>query len=164
MKKIYLDTNIFVAYFSGAASNKEQKKEIIDAFEVFLSLKDVELWTSMWTITEMVKVLILTIKMDSQKVSEIEKDLTNETRFLGMKLHFAEVSPIKNYDFKEFFYHIRKGILEYNSGWGDIIHSIIMKNNGISNILTFDGKDDFKKIPGFTVISPKDVKVTTNKG
>ncbi|MFA5652025.1 MAG: PIN domain-containing protein [Candidatus Paceibacterota bacterium] len=159
MKKIYLDTNILVSYFSGAISNKDQKKDVTEAFEVFTQLKDVELWTSMWTITEMVKVLIINIKMDAQKVSEIENDLINERRMLGIKIHFAEVSPLKEYDFKEFFYHIRKGILTYDSGWGDVMHSIIMKNNRIENILTFDGKDDFKKIPGLTVINPKDIKI-----
>lgn len=157
MKKIYLDTNIFVSYFSGAASNRDQKKEVVAAFEVLAQLKDVELWTSMWAITEMVKVLMLTIKMDPIKVSEIENDLINERRMMGIKIYFAEVSPLKEYDFKEFFYHVRKGILNYNSGWGDVMHSTIMKNNSIENILTFDGKDDFKKIPGITVIHPKDI-------
>ncbi len=159
MKKVYLDTNIFVSYYSGAASNKDQKKEITSAFETFEKLKDIELWTSMWTITEMVKVLILNIKMEPQKVSDIENDIINERRFLGQKIHFAEVSPIKEYDFKEFFYHIRKSILIYNSGVGDTVHTIIMKNNGIDNILTFDGKDDFKKIPGLTVLHPRDIKL-----
>jgi len=159
MKRIYLDTNIFVAYHSSADSNKEQKKHIINAFKVFGDLTDVELWTSMWAVTEMVKVLILSIKMDSSRVSEIEKDLLNESRLEGIKIHFAEVSPVRNYDFKEFFYHIRKGILQYDSGVGDVMHSIVMKNNGIEQILTFDEKDDFKKIPGFTVLHPKDIKL-----
>ena len=159
MKKIYLDTNVFVAYYSGAESNKEQKKQLIQAFDVFKQLKDIELWTSMWTITEMVKVLILKIKMDATSVSEIEKDLTNESRLMDIKIHFANVSPGKDYDFKEFFYHIRKGILEHNSGVGDVVHSIIMKNNSIDSILTFDGKDDFKKIPGLIVLHPKDIRI-----
>ena len=59
-----------------------------------------------------------------------------------------------------FFYHVREGILRYHSGVGDVIHSVIMKNNGVSTILTFDEKDDFKKIPDLTVLHPKDVKLT----
>ena len=31
--------------------------------------------------------------------------------------------------------------------------------NGIENILTFDEKDDFKQIPGLTVLHPKDMKI-----
>jgi predicted nucleic acid-binding protein len=54
---------------------------------------------------------------------------------------------------------VRQGILKYHSGVGDIIHSVIMKNNGIKTILTFDEKDDFKQIPDLTVIHPKDIKI-----
>jgi hypothetical protein len=42
---------------------------------------------------------------------------------------------------------------------GDVIHSVIVKNNGISDILTFDEKDDFKQILDLTVLHPKDVKI-----
>lgn len=154
MTKIYLDTNIFVSFYSPSADNKQQKEAVISAFTVFEQLGDVELWTSMWTITEMVKVLIRKIKMDAALVSEIEKELINECRLLKLKIHFADVSPVPDYDFKEFFYHIRKGILSYDSGVGDVMHSIIMKNNAITHILTFDGKDDFKKIPELTVLNP----------
>lgn len=159
MTKIYLDTNIFVSYYSHLESNKDQKQAVIAAFKVFEQLGDVELWTSMWTITEMVKVLILKIKMEQTRVSEIERELINECRLLGLKIHFADVSPDKDYDFKEFFYHIRNGILNYDAGVGDVMHSIIMKNNSIKQILTFDGKDDFRKIPELTVLNPKDIKM-----
>jgi hypothetical protein len=37
--------------------------------------------------------------------------------------------------------------------------SVIMKNNGISDILTFDEKDDFKQMPDLTVLHPRDVKI-----
>jgi predicted nucleic acid-binding protein len=47
----------------------------------------------------------------------------------------------------------------YHSGVGDIIHSVIMKNNGITSILTYDEKDDFKQIPDLTVPHPKDIKI-----
>jgi predicted nucleic acid-binding protein len=47
----------------------------------------------------------------------------------------------------------------YHSGVGDIIHSVIMKNNGITSILTYDEKDDFKQIPDLTVLHPKDIKI-----
>ena len=53
---------------------------------------------------------------------------------------------------------MKQGILKYHSGVGDVIHSVIMKNNGIADILTFDEKDDFKQIPDLTVLHPKDIK------
>lgn len=85
--------------------------------------------------------------------------LVSERRLKNLKISFLEVSPEKDYDFAEFFYHVRQGVLRYHSGVGDIIHSVIMKNNGIGDILTFDEKDDFKQIPDLTVLHPKDVKL-----
>ena len=54
---------------------------------------------------------------------------------------------------------MKQGILKYHSGVGDVIHSVIMKNNSIAYILTFDEKDDFKQIPDLTVLHPKDIKI-----
>lgn len=156
--RIYLDTNIFVNVYSDEESNKTHKQEIEAAFKVFLKLKDLELTTSVWSITEMVKALIINVKMDPIKVAEIEQDLTNEGRLHGIKVKTLEVCPNTDYDFKEFFYHIRKGILSNSSGIGDNIHSIIMKNNNIEKILTYNEKD-FRNIAGITTINPKDVKL-----
>src|SRR5260370_532950 len=79
--------------------------------------------------------------------------------FRAVKTEMIEVSAGKDYDFREFFYHVKQGILKYHSGVGDVIHSVIMKNNGISQILTFDEKDDFKQIPDLTVLHPRDIKI-----
>ena len=126
---------------------------------VFAQLNDVQLCTSMWAITEMVNILVSNKKMDRGQVAEVESQLVSERRLKDLKISFAEVSPQKDYDFTEFFWHVRQGILKYHSGVGDIIHSVIMKNNGITEILTFDEKDDFKQIPGLTVLHPKDIKI-----
>lgn len=82
-----------------------------------------------------------------------------EKRLRNLKIQLVDVSAQKDYDFAEFFYHVRQGILRYHSGVGDIIHSVIMKNNGIDQILTFDEKGDFKQIPDLTVLHPKDIKI-----
>ncbi len=92
-------------------------------------------------------------------MAEIESQLVSEKRLGGLKIQIVDVSPEKDYDFAEFFYHVKQGILRYHSGVGDVIHSVIMKNNGISQILTFDEKDDFKQIPDLTVLHPRDVKM-----
>lgn len=130
-----------------------------DALLVFAELKDVQLCTSMWALTETFNVLVSKLKMDRGAVAEIENQFVNEKRLKNLKLCFVDVSPKKDYDVMEFFYHVRQGILKYHSGVGDIIHSVIMKNNGIKAILTFDEKDDFKQIPDLTVIHPKDIKI-----
>jgi predicted nucleic acid-binding protein len=119
----------------------------------------VQLCTSNWAITEMVNILVSNKKMDRGEVADVEGQLVSERRLKGLKIHFAEVSPQKDYDFTEFFWHVRQGILKYHSGVGDIIHSVIMKNNNITEILTFDEKDDFKQIPGLIVLHPKDIKI-----
>jgi predicted nucleic acid-binding protein len=110
-------------------------------------------------VTEMVNILVSNKKMDRGEVALIESQLLSERRLQYLKIHVTPVSPRKDYDFTEFFYHVRQGILKYHSGVGDVIHSVIMKNNDITEILTFDEKDDFKQIPVLTVLHPKNIKI-----
>jgi len=159
MKRIYLDSNILIAYHSVDKAEETKKKMVEDALAVFAELKDVQLCTSMWAVTEMVNILVSHKQMDRGTVGEIEAQMVSERRLKNLKIHFVEVSPRKDYDFAEFFYHVKQGILRYHSGVGDVIHSVIMKNNGIADILTFDEKDDFKQIPDLTVLHPKDIRI-----
>jgi predicted nucleic acid-binding protein len=107
----------------------------------------------------MVNILVSNKKIDIGDVAMIESQLLSERRLKNLKIDIIAVSPQKDYDFPEFFYHVRQGILKYHSGVGDIIHSVIMKNNDITQILTFDEKNDFKQIPDLTVLHPKDIKI-----
>jgi predicted nucleic acid-binding protein len=159
MKRIYLDSNILIAHYSTDKAEETKKKMVENALAVFAQLKDLQLCTSMWTLTEMVNILVSGKKMDRGTVAEIEGQLVSEKRISNLKLHIVEVSPLKDYDFAEFFYHVKQGILKYHSGVGDVIHSVIMKNNEIVEILSFDEKSDFKQIPGLTVLHPKDIKL-----
>jgi predicted nucleic acid-binding protein len=159
MKRIYLDSNILIAHYSVDRAEEAKKKMVENALAVFAELKDIQLCTSMWAVTEMVNILVSSKKMDRADVSAIQDQLVNERRLRGLRVHFVDVSPRKDYDFPEFFYHVKQGILQHHSGVGDVIHSVIMKNNGITDILTFDEKDDFKKIPGLTVMHPRDITV-----
>ena len=159
MKRIYLDSNIFISYFSTDRAEETKNKLVSEALVVFSQLKDLQLCTSIWAITEMVNILVSQKRMPLGAVAEIESQLMSERRLKNLKIQLVEVSPDKDYDFAEFFYHVRQSILKYHSGVGDTIHSVIMKNNGITDILTFDEKDDFKQIPGLTVLHPKDIKI-----
>jgi hypothetical protein len=76
------------------------------------------------------------VRLSSRK-AEIESQLVSEKRLRDLKIQIIDVSPQKDYDFAEFFYHVKQGIL----------------------ILTFDEKDDFKQIPDLTVLHPKDIKI-----
>ena len=158
MKRIYLDSNVLIAHFSVDKPEEVKKKLVENALVVFAQLKDVQLCTSMWAITEMVNILVSNKKMARGEVAEIESQLVSERRLKDLKILFTEVSPQKDYDFVEFSTMSDKD-RKYHSGVGDIIHSVIMKNNGITEILTFDEKDDFKQIPGLTVLHPKDIKL-----
>ena len=159
MRRIYLDSNILISHFSKDKAEETKRQMVGNALSVFADLRDVQLCTSMWAITEMVNILVSQKKIDRGEVAEIESQLVSERRLGNLKILFLDVSPRKDYDFMEFFYHVRQGILSYHSGVGDIIHSVIMKNNDVSDILTFDEKDDFKGILNLTVIYPKDVKL-----
>jgi predicted nucleic acid-binding protein len=163
MKRIYLDSNILIAHFSNCSSEEAKKKMVEEALLVFDELQDFELCISMWALSETINILVSRQKMDRGTVAEIESQLVNEKRLGDLKLCFVEVSPKKDYDFAEFFFHVRQAILKYHSGVGDIIHSVIMKNNRIENILTFDEKKDFTQIPGLTVLHPKDIKFQKKK-
>lgn len=160
MNRIYLDANILVAYFSIDPAEESKKRMVSSALKVFDELADVRLCTSMWAVTEMVNILVSRKKMDRGSVAEMESQLVSERRLGNLRVDFVEVSPRKDYDFQEFFFHVRQGILKYHSGVGDVIHSVIMKNNGIAQILTFDEKNDFKQIPDLTVLHPKDIKLS----
>ena len=159
MRRIYLDSNILIAHYSTEKTEETKKKLVETALYAFGQLKDVQLCTSMWAVTEMVNILVSRNRIDRGAVVEIETQLVSERRLQKLRVHFIEVSPDKDYDFTEFFYHVKQSILKYHSGVGDVIHSVIMKNNGIVEILTFDEKDDFKQIPGLTVFHPKDIKI-----
>jgi predicted nucleic acid-binding protein len=155
MRSIYLDSNILISYYSTDPREAPKKKMVQRALDVFDRARDVYLCTSIWALTETVNILISEKKMPAADVEDIEQRLFIES--LGnLKLHFKDVSPDKNYDFDRFFYDVREAILKDHSGVGDVIHSVIMKNNGVDFILTFDEKDDFKQIPGLTVFHPKD--------
>ncbi|MGA1987180.1 MAG: type II toxin-antitoxin system VapC family toxin [Candidatus Sulfotelmatobacter sp.] len=159
MRRIYLDSNVLIAYHSLDRAEETKKRMVEDALAVFAQLKDIQLCTSMWAVTEMVNILVSRKNIDRGAVAEIESQLVSEKRLRDLKIQIIEVSPRKDYDFTEFFYHVKQGILKYHSGVGDVIHSVIMKNNGVSDILTFDEKDDFKQIPDLTVLHPRDIKI-----
>jgi len=147
MKTIYLDTNIFITYFL--------KRDGFDEIQNFMkdNKDDLDLVTSDWTLTEIVKVLVNEYKTSPKKVADFIQKLLREKRIFGNKFSFIKVNKKKDYDFEEFFYDIQKIILAYNNSVSDSIHSLIMKNNKIKYILTTNEKD-FQGIRGLIVINP----------
>ena len=103
MKRIYLDSNVLIAYYSADKAEEPKKKAVEEAFAVFADLKDVQLCTSMWAVTEMVNILVSRKNLDRGVVAEIESQLVSEKRLKGLKIQVIEVSPKRDYDFAEFF-------------------------------------------------------------
>ena len=58
MKRIYLDSNILISYFSTDKAEETKNKLVTEALAVFAQLKDLQLCTSIWAITEMVNILV----------------------------------------------------------------------------------------------------------
>lgn len=112
MRRIYLDSNILIAHFSIDRAEEAKKALVENALVAFDQLKDVDLCTSVWAIPEMVNILVSSKKMGRGDVAEIESQLVSERRLKSLKIRIVEVSPQKGYDFIEFFYHIRQGILK----------------------------------------------------
>ena len=61
-------------------------------------------------------------------------------------------SSKKGYTFEEFFYEVQEIQLKYKGSLGDVIHSVIMKNNKIDTILSTDS--EFEGMKGIYVINP----------
>jgi len=69
MKRIYLDSNILIAHYSLDRVEEAKKKIVENALAVFAELKDIQLCTSMWAVTEMVNILVSRKKIDRGAVA-----------------------------------------------------------------------------------------------
>ncbi len=162
--RIYLDSCVLIAFFSTHEEEKENKKEINSVLSIMEEIKDIELCISHWTISEFINIMLSRHKLTNEVVLQYESRLLNKKRLGNIKLYILDINgDNKKYDLQEFIYDIRENILKYHSGVGDIIHSVIMKNNNINHILTFDEKEDFKKIEGLIVLHPRDIKLDNGK-
>ena len=149
MKKkiIYLDACIFIKIFL-----KESNYEKITNF---LNDPDIEFVTSDWTWTEIVRVLIKTKKLSEKKVSNYIQSLIRKKRIGDIPFEIISVSSKENYKCEEFFYEVQETLLKYKGSLGDVMHSVIMKNNKINTILSTDS--EFEGMKGIYVINPLNI-------
>ncbi len=63
MRRTYLDSNVLIALYSADTAEMAKRGMVENALAVFAQLKDSQLCTSMWAITEMVNVLVSNKKM-----------------------------------------------------------------------------------------------------
>ena len=114
---------------------------------------EVDFVTSDWSLTEIVKILTNEYQVSVKRSADFIQRLKRECRIFNTKFHFIEVSNKRAYDFNEFFFNLQKIILQYpGSGISDSIHSLIMKNKKIKNILTTDS--NFQGNKGIEIINP----------
>jgi predicted nucleic acid-binding protein len=156
-RRIYFDACILIAYFSTSKEEREKKRTILQAFERLAELDDVQFFTSHWALAETVNVLICRHRMKSTNVAKIEQEFFNTERVGDLKVRILDVSPKGDYSPREYLYHVRRAIIDYHSGVGDCMHWVVINNNDLDTIFTFDAKKDFKKIPNLTVIHPEDL-------
>jgi predicted nucleic acid-binding protein len=109
MKRVYLDSNILIAHYAVDKAEEAKKNLVENALDVFAQLRDLQLCTSIWAITEMVNILVSNKRMGRGEVALIESQLASERRLKNIKIQIIEVSPRKDYDFVEFFFHVRQG-------------------------------------------------------
>ena len=95
MTRIYVDSNILIAYYSTDRAEESKKNMVQRALEIFAHAKDISLCTSMWAVTEMVNILISSKKMDRGEVANIESRLVSERRIANLKLVLLDVSRAK---------------------------------------------------------------------
>ncbi len=151
-QRVYFDTSVFMAEFN----KKDIRHETLNKFFKEVSnLKDIELCTSKWALTE------LNNRLTKDQIKELKivkyiKDILDKSKIRTFKLTILDVHPRDHYTFHDFFNDLARDLIKYKTGkdrpgLGDIIHVRIMKNNKINTIITFD--TDFESITGFECIN-----------
>ena len=154
--KIYFDACIFVAYFHQKHPNHEEVKKCL---RVLGDAVDFEFCASYWSVNEMIKVLCREYNYQRKDADKIAKSIFETDSIGSLSLKWIDVDSASEYTFREFFEHITSHVIESKEiHLTDAIHSVIMINNKIENILTTDS-DGFKGIGNFIPIDPKAVNI-----
>lgn len=158
-RKLYLDTCVILAfYYPKDRYHKKARK----FFKKIAKTDDSILVLSDFVITEFTWVYIIKPGVIPSEVFKTISDM-NQLKKIGNKYSFELIETEgneKGYDFPTFFVDIRDIILDTKprQGIADTIHTVIMKNNKIKDIVTFN-KDDFKNVEGINAIGPEDKKL-----
>ena len=154
MDSIYLDTNIFVSLLS----KDDKYQDVKTALQTLSNITGLRFVTSIFTFVETAKSLIHTHKKSPKWVAENMYRIQDEKKIDTFNFFILPVSTNSSYSFDNFWIDVGQNMNLYNPGWGDSFHCVIMKNNDIKQILSTDGKHDFKIVPGIKLLQPKDVK------
>ena|SRR3972149_4029796 len=158
--KIYLDSCIFVAYVHKKDKNNRGVSECISSMEQL----DLDACSSDWALAEMVKVLVIEYRYPKEKALKLADKIRKEKKIGNISLRWLKIgfNKQRGYGSKEFFEHLRNQMLEAKDlHIADAIHSLIMSNNKIINILTTD--KDFITLNTVHVIHPKTLVIIRPK-
>lgn len=152
-RKIYLDTSFFMAEFNKVGDIRHNA--INKFFKKISTIKEIELCSSKWALTELNNRLTKN-QIKESKINKYIKDILDKSKIRTHKLKFLDVHPKEHYTFHDFFNDLGKDLIKYKTGrdrpgLGDIIHIRIMKNNRIRIIVTSDSH--FEDIPSFICIN-----------
>ncbi|MAE49253.1 hypothetical protein CMI48_00330 [Candidatus Pacearchaeota archaeon] len=157
MIRAYLDSCILISFFSNSKKEKANKETAESLVNKLSEFSAIETCISPLVIAETVNILLNSHNMSNQEVWEIESRLINRKRLgkLKIKVLNPENESQKDYDLEDFFDDLRETTLKYHPGFADAMHIVIMKNNGVEYIITFNPKD-FEEVEGLTVVPLKD--------
>ena len=155
MKQIYLDSNVIIPLVSNSPDDSEDKENIIKTLKKFEDSPEIEFVMSHHTILETVKILRVKRSFTEDDLHKIYNELALKSRILGIKIKVIDFSIEDDYSFTEMFYDMHIALLKQKHGIEDAMHVVIMQNNNIDTLMTFNESDFL--IPGFTVINPKEI-------
>ena len=153
-RKLYVDTGILVAiYYEGDKYNKNA----LNFFQKIMKLKNTDIVCSNFCITEFAQVCVkkdIFSESETYKISNALLTTLKIDRLYPFKMIDAKGKNV-NYKFEEFFLDIQSIILETKPRphLADVIHSVIMRNNKIKTIVTYN-VNDFKGIMGIKAYTP----------
>ncbi|MCK5493380.1 MAG: PIN domain-containing protein [Candidatus Omnitrophica bacterium] len=150
MRKIYLDSCVFVAFLDCTDINHSKVKTFIQKNR---DRMDVIFFASSWTLTETLKVLLVSKNWNVDKVFETSENLLRIKRLGDLKFNWLPAPEKNGYDLDDFFYEFQQKIFRHRIGTGDIMHIVLMESCKMDTILTFN-TEDFLKFKELTVIQP----------
>ena len=159
MIKLYLDTNLLIAYYYSQDSEGKHGRSK-DFFSEIIKKTKIKLYCSHFTITEFTQAYITKQDVSEAEVHRVANSLLL-TNKIDKKYSFTMVDvkgKQKGYTFEDFFLDIQTVLLSTTPrpGIADAMHAIIMENNKIKNIVTFD-KGDFENIEKVVALEPEEV-------
>lgn len=155
--KLYLDTCIFVACYD-QKDGQNQHRRALQTLEK-ATKSPIDFYTSDFTFAEFFK-SILDKKVTESRVMRYYTSLFRDRKIL-QKYKFTILDTEgeeENYGFDSFFVDVSKMQVDTKPRLhlADSLHAVIMNNNRIKHILTFN-KDDFKNIENIEPITPEDM-------